>query len=149
MTAHFFLPFLSHFWEFILHLVFTLYFFAFQSLFPYLSGPFFSLRFIHSCTPIARSPFKTRVRPATEPDRVIVTGNGVSTKGIPASLPTEFLIDTKDAGDGDLQVRVTVRLLRAPPRLRCLCSGRVDTHPWQSSPRTIRGPSEGPRRAGG
>ncbi|XP_069165536.1 LOW QUALITY PROTEIN: filamin-A [Procambarus clarkii] len=54
-----------------------------------------------------RSPYRTRVRPAVEPSRVKVSGSGVSSKGIPASLPTELVIDTNDAGIGDLQVSVT------------------------------------------
>ncbi|XP_066973718.1 filamin-A isoform X16 [Macrobrachium rosenbergii] len=57
--------------------------------------------------PVPGSPFRTRVRPPVEPNRVKVSGSGVSSKGIPASLPTELVIDTNDAGVGDLQVTVT------------------------------------------
>ncbi|XP_068218759.1 filamin-A isoform X2 [Palaemon carinicauda] len=57
--------------------------------------------------PVPGSPFRTRVRPPVEPNRVKVSGSGVSSKGIPASLPTEIVIDTNDAGVGDLQVAVT------------------------------------------
>nr|XP_053627229.1 filamin-A-like isoform X9 [Cherax quadricarinatus] len=57
--------------------------------------------------PVPGSPYRTRVRPAVEPNRVKVSGSGVSSKGIPASLPTELLIDTNDAGNGDLHVSVT------------------------------------------
>ncbi|XP_042868221.1 filamin-A-like isoform X2 [Penaeus japonicus] len=57
--------------------------------------------------PVPGSPFRTRVRPQVEPNRVKVGGAGVSSKGIPASLPTELTIDTNDAGHGDLQVAVT------------------------------------------
>lgn len=57
--------------------------------------------------PVPGSPYRTRVRPAVEPSRVKVSGSGVSSKGIPASLPTELVIDTNDAGIGDLQVSVT------------------------------------------
>lgn len=57
--------------------------------------------------PVPGSPYRTRVRPAVEPNRVKVSGSGVSSKGIPASLPTELLIDTNDAGIGDLHVSVT------------------------------------------
>jgi hypothetical protein len=44
-----------------------------------------------------------------EPDQVKVEGPGVSGKGIPASLPAEFTIDTTQAGYGDLEVQVKVR----------------------------------------
>lgn len=54
------------------------------------------------------SPYRTRVKPSVEPSRVKVSGAGVSGKGIPASLPTELLIDTSDAGAADLKVSVTV-----------------------------------------
>lgn len=54
------------------------------------------------------SPFKSKVRPKVEPHKVKLSGNGVSPRAIPASLPTEFLIDTSEAGDGDLKVDVMV-----------------------------------------
>lgn len=56
--------------------------------------------------PVPGSPYRTRVKPAVEPNRVRVSGSGVSSKGIPASLPTEMLIDTTDAGPADLNVSV-------------------------------------------
>lgn len=57
--------------------------------------------------PVPGSPYRTRVKPAVEPNKVRVSGSGVSSKGIPASLPTEMLIDTTDAGPADLNVSVT------------------------------------------
>ncbi|XP_071544150.1 filamin-A isoform X9 [Panulirus ornatus] len=56
--------------------------------------------------PVPGSPYRTRVRPIVEPNKVKVSGSGVSSKGIPASLPTELTIDTNDAGVSDLQVSV-------------------------------------------
>ena len=54
------------------------------------------------------SPYQLKVRPRVEPDQVKVEGPGVSSKGIPASLPAEFTIDTTQAGYGDLEVQVKV-----------------------------------------
>ncbi|GLH11660.1 Filamin-A [Gryllus bimaculatus] len=55
---------------------------------------------------IPNSPFQMKVRPVVEPERVKVDGTGVSAKGIPASIPAEFTIDTSQAGYGDLEVSV-------------------------------------------
>ncbi len=51
-----------------------------------------------------------KVRPTVEPKNVKVTGPGVSSKGIPASIPADFVVDTTEAGYGDLQVQVLVSL---------------------------------------
>lgn len=55
---------------------------------------------------IPKSPFEMKVRPTVEPKNVKVTGPGVSSKGIPASIPADFVVDTTEAGYGDLQVQV-------------------------------------------
>ncbi|XP_021916472.1 filamin-A isoform X3 [Zootermopsis nevadensis] len=55
---------------------------------------------------IPNSPYQLKVRPRVEPDQVKVEGPGVSGKGVPASLPAEFTIDTSQAGYGDLEVQV-------------------------------------------
>lgn len=52
-----------------------------------------------------------KVRPTVEPKNVKVTGPGVSSKGVPASIPAEFTVDATDAGYGDLQVQVLVSCL--------------------------------------
>ena len=57
------------------------------------------------------SPFEMKVRPTVEPKNVKVTGPGVSSKGIPASIPADFVVDTTEAGYGDLQVQVLVSSL--------------------------------------
>lgn len=50
-----------------------------------------------------------KVKPKLEPGKVKVYGDGVSDgKGIPASIPTDFTVDTSEAGFGDLEVQVVV-----------------------------------------
>lgn len=46
------------------------------------------------------------MRPSVEPNLVKVGGDGVSTTGVPASIPAVITIDTEDAGVGDLDVEV-------------------------------------------
>ncbi|PVD25205.1 hypothetical protein C0Q70_15703 [Pomacea canaliculata] len=48
------------------------------------------------------SPFQTRVLPGVDASKVKVTGPGVS-GAIPASLPAQFTIDTREAGIADLE----------------------------------------------
>ncbi|KAK6619966.1 hypothetical protein RUM44_006366 [Polyplax serrata] len=55
---------------------------------------------------IPNSPFQMRVLPLVEPEKVKLSGPGVSSKGVPASVPTEFTIDTSNAGFGDLELQV-------------------------------------------
>ncbi|CAH8554205.1 unnamed protein product [Schistosoma curassoni] len=58
---------------------------------------------------VARSPFTQHVLPAFEPQRVRVTGEGVHPTrplGLPATQPTSFQVDTRDAGLGDLELSV-------------------------------------------
>ena len=51
-----------------------------------------------------------------------MSGSGVSSKGIPASLPTEMLIDTTDAGPANLNVTVMVRVCAYGGCVRmCVC----------------------------
>lgn len=62
---------------------------------------------------VARSPFTQHVLPAFEPQRVRVTGEGVHPTrplGLPATQPTSFQVDTRDAGLGDLELSVMVSL---------------------------------------
>ena len=49
------------------------------------------------------------VKPTCEPNKVRLTGPGVSSKGVPASLPTEFTVDAREAGFGDLEAQILVR----------------------------------------
>lgn len=65
-----------------------------------------------SASPCPLSPFKLRVLPTHDASKVRASGPGLTT-GVPASLPVEFTIDAKDAGEGQLSVQITVR---ASPR---------------------------------
>lgn len=49
-----------------------------------------------------------KVKPRCEPKKVKVSGPALSDKGIPASIPTDIIIDPTNAGIGDLEVRVMV-----------------------------------------
>ncbi|XP_044307317.1 filamin-B isoform X4 [Varanus komodoensis] len=56
---------------------------------------------------IPRSPFKVKVLPTYDANKVTASGPGLSTHGIPASMPAKFVVDAKDAGQGLLSVHVT------------------------------------------
>lgn len=46
--------------------------------------------------------------PTHDASKVRASGPGLDTTGVPASLPVEFTIDAKDAGEGLLAVQITV-----------------------------------------
>lgn len=46
--------------------------------------------------------------PTYDASKVTASGPGLSSYGIPASLPAEFAVDAKDAGEGLLSVQITV-----------------------------------------
>lgn len=54
------------------------------------------------------SPYKLKVLPTHDASKVRASGPGLNTTGVPASLPVEFTIDAKDAGEGLLAVQITV-----------------------------------------
>lgn len=54
------------------------------------------------------SPYKVKVLPTHDASKVRCSGPGLNTTGVPASLPVEFTIDAKDAGEGLLAVQITV-----------------------------------------
>ena len=64
---------------------------------------------------IPGSPFKPQVLPTVEPNKVILSGPGVAPV-CTASFPIDFVVDTSEAGYGDLEVQVLVskesRILR-------------------------------------
>lgn len=60
------------------------------------------------------SPFKIKVLPAHDASKVRASGPGLSTSGIPASLPVEFTIDARDAGEGLLTVQILVSTRGGP-----------------------------------
>jgi len=54
------------------------------------------------------SPFKTRILPSFDASKVVVSGDGVRPRGVLASMPTSFVIDTREAGLADLDVVIQV-----------------------------------------
>ena len=57
---------------------------------------------------VAKSPFKVRVQPKYDATKVKCDGPGLANSGVPASLPVQFTIDAKEAGEGLLAVQITV-----------------------------------------
>ncbi|XP_063147804.1 filamin-B isoform X4 [Candoia aspera] len=55
---------------------------------------------------IPRSPFKLKVLPTYDASKVTASGPGLLSHGIPASIPADFIVDTKDAGQGLLSVHI-------------------------------------------
>nr|XP_057923391.1 filamin-C isoform X2 [Doryrhamphus excisus] len=55
---------------------------------------------------VPRSPFKIKTLPAHDASKVRADGPGLNSSGIPASLPVEFTIDARDAGEGLLTVQI-------------------------------------------
>ncbi|XP_015274500.1 PREDICTED: filamin-C [Gekko japonicus] len=51
-------------------------------------------------------PFKIKVLPAHDASKVRASGPGLNASGITASLPVEFTIDARDAGEGLLTVQI-------------------------------------------
>ncbi|XP_060691621.1 filamin-B isoform X1 [Hemiscyllium ocellatum] len=72
---------------------------------PSLEGPY-SVSVQYGDEDIPRSPFRVKVLPTHDASKVKASGPGL-TSGVPASLPVEFTIDAKDAGEGLLSVHVT------------------------------------------
>ncbi|XP_062400673.1 filamin-B [Sardina pilchardus] len=66
----------------------------------------YSLAVKYADEEVPRSPFKLRVQPTHDASKVRASGPGLTT-GVPASLPVEFTIDAKDAGEGQLSVHIT------------------------------------------
>lgn len=59
-------------------------------------------------TGLSNSPFKVMSQPGHDASKVRASGPGLDTKGVPASLPVEFTIDARDAGEGLLTVQILV-----------------------------------------
>ena len=58
------------------------------------------------------SPYRMRVLPKFEPQKVRISGDGVQPLGeVPSSIPVTFTVDTRDAGYADLEVLVLVSLV--------------------------------------
>uniref|UniRef100_S4RG73 Filamin C n=1 Tax=Petromyzon marinus TaxID=7757 RepID=S4RG73_PETMA len=72
---------------------------------PSLVGPY-SLHVQYAGQDVPHSPFGVDVLAAYDAGRVRVSGAGVSASGVPASLPTDFTIDTREAGDAPLSITI-------------------------------------------
>ena len=48
-----------------------------------------------------------KVKNKSDPKNVKISGPGLE-KSVPASLPAEFMVDTKNAGIGDLDITILV-----------------------------------------
>ncbi|XP_027007250.2 filamin-A isoform X7 [Tachysurus fulvidraco] len=55
---------------------------------------------------VPRIPFKVKALPAHDASKVRASGPGLNAAGVPASLPVEFTIDARDAGEGLLTVQI-------------------------------------------
>ncbi|XP_062318218.1 filamin-C-like isoform X2 [Osmerus eperlanus] len=55
---------------------------------------------------VPHSPFKVRSLPGHDASKVRASGPGLDTSGVLASLPVEFTIDARDAGEGLLTVQI-------------------------------------------
>ena len=54
------------------------------------------------------SPFTTEIQPSQDVTKVAITGDGIKPHGVPASVPVDFTIDTRQSGDAPLDVEVKV-----------------------------------------
>uniref|UniRef100_A0A4W6F6W7 Filamin C n=1 Tax=Lates calcarifer TaxID=8187 RepID=A0A4W6F6W7_LATCA len=68
---------------------------------------------------VPRSPFKIKTLPAHDASKVRASGPGLNASGVPASLPVEFTIDARDAGEGLLTVQILVILINRVCRSVC------------------------------
>ncbi|XP_043934724.1 filamin-B isoform X2 [Protopterus annectens] len=73
---------------------------------PVVEGPY-SISIHYADEEIPSSPFRVRVLPTHDATKVRVSGPGITTAGLQASLPVEFTIDARDAGEGHLSVQIT------------------------------------------
>ncbi|XP_069507070.1 filamin-A-like isoform X2 [Ambystoma mexicanum] len=73
---------------------------------PTREGPY-SISVHYGDEEVPHSPFKVKVLPTHDASKVKASGPGLNTTGVPASLPVEFTIDAKDAGEGILAVQIT------------------------------------------
>nr|XP_061813370.1 filamin-C-like isoform X2 [Nerophis lumbriciformis] len=55
---------------------------------------------------VPHSPFKVMSQPGHDASKVRASGPGLDSKGVSASLPVEFTIDARDAGEGLLTVQI-------------------------------------------
>ncbi|XP_072310047.1 filamin-C isoform X2 [Eucyclogobius newberryi] len=72
---------------------------------PALDGPY-TICVKYADQEVPRSPFKIKTLPAHDASKVRASGPGLNSSGVPASLPVEFTIDARDAGEGLLTVQI-------------------------------------------
>uniref|UniRef100_A0A3P9J076 Filamin C, gamma a (actin binding protein 280) n=1 Tax=Oryzias latipes TaxID=8090 RepID=A0A3P9J076_ORYLA len=72
---------------------------------PAQDGPY-TVSVKYSDQEVPHSPFKVMSQPGHDASKVRASGPGLDTKGVPASLPVEFTIDARDAGEGLLTVQI-------------------------------------------
>ncbi|XP_054724113.1 filamin-A-like [Uloborus diversus] len=83
---------------------------------------------------IPGSPFQMKVKPAVEPEKVKLSGPGLQSK-VPASLPVEFTIDTKEAGQANLDV--TIKRPDGKPLKSQVIDNRDGTHKVKYVPEDV------------
>ncbi|XP_043944575.1 filamin-C isoform X3 [Protopterus annectens] len=72
---------------------------------PAMDGPY-TVSVKYADQEVPRSPFKVKVLPTHDASKVRASGPGLNASGVPASLPVEFTIDARDAGEGLLTVQI-------------------------------------------
>ncbi|XP_061815670.1 filamin-C isoform X1 [Nerophis lumbriciformis] len=72
---------------------------------PAIEGPY-TVSVKYAKQEVPRSPFKIKTLPVHDASKVRANGPGLNTSGVPASLPVEFTIDARDAGEGLLTVQI-------------------------------------------
>ncbi|XP_078730303.1 filamin-C-like isoform X1 [Lampetra fluviatilis] len=72
---------------------------------PTQEGPY-TLAVRYGGVEVPRSPFKVKVLKTHDASKVKASGPGLNSAGVPASLPVEFTIDARDAGEGLLTVQI-------------------------------------------
>lgn len=63
---------------------------------------------MRSLTGLCFSPFKVHAGPVHDASKVRASGPGLDSAGVAASIPVEFTIDARDAGEGLLTVQILV-----------------------------------------
>ena len=58
-------------------------------------------------TQIPGSRFKVQVEPPTDPSKCVAYGPGLSPQGVRVNEPAKFTVKTKDAGHGDVDVKIS------------------------------------------
>lgn len=71
--------------------------------------------------------------PTYDASKVTASGPGLSSYGIPASLPVEFAVDAKDAGQGLLAVQITVSNYKTKQEWKHVVLGGHEWLLWEVS----------------